>query len=73
MSSEQVETSDLDLLVELEKLIGIVKYVALQNYLSDRTGQRVDLVLKSVLKPQAGERILHEMYAFEGAGQSRLP
>ncbi len=58
---EQEETSDLDLLVELEEPIGIIKYVALQNYLSDRTGERVDLVLKSALKPRAGERILREV------------
>ncbi|VVB64777.1 Nucleotidyltransferase domain protein [uncultured archaeon] len=58
---EQGEASDLDLLVELEKPIGIIKYVALQNYLSDRTGERVDLVLKSALKPRAGERILREV------------
>ena len=58
---EQEETSDLDLLVELEEPIGLIKYVALQNYLSDRTGERVDLVLKSALKPRAGERILREV------------
>ena len=58
---EQGETSDLDILVELDKPIGLIKYVALQNYLSDRTGERVDLVLKSALKPRAGERILREV------------
>src|SRR5512136_1998779 len=58
---EEGETSDLDLLVELEEPIGIIKYVALQNYLRDRTGERVDLVLKSALKPRAGERILREV------------
>jgi uncharacterized protein len=58
---EQGETSDLDLLVELEEPIGIIKYVALQNYLSDKTGERVDLVLKSALKPRASERILREV------------
>ena len=58
---EQGETSDLDILVELDKPIGIIEYVALQNYLSDKTGKRVDLVLKSALKPGASERILREV------------
>lgn len=35
---EQKETSDLDLLVEFEGPIGLIKYVNLQNYISDKSG-----------------------------------
>jgi len=49
---EQKETSDIDLLVEFEEPIGIIKYVGLQNFLSDKFGARVDLIAKSGLKPE---------------------
>ncbi len=58
---EQKETSDLDLLVEFEEPIGLVKYVGLQNYLSDKIGARVDLVAKSGLKPRISKQILKEV------------
>jgi predicted nucleotidyltransferase len=58
---EQKETSDLDLLVEFEEPIGLVKYVGLQNYLSDKIGARVDLVVKSGLKPRISRQILKEV------------
>ncbi len=58
---EQKETSDLDLLVEFEGPIGLIKYMSLQNYLSDRTGSQVDLVAKSGLKPRIRGQILKEV------------
>lgn len=36
---EQKDTSDLDLLVEFEEPIGLIKYVGLQNLLSDKIGR----------------------------------
>ena len=58
---EQKETSDLDLLVEFEEPIGLIKYVNLQNYLSDKVGWRVDLVMKSGLKPRISRHVLKEV------------
>ena len=58
---EQKETSDLDLLVEFEEPIGLIKYVNLQNYLSDKVGWRVDLVMKSGLKPRISKHVLKEV------------
>ena len=58
---EQKETSDLDLLVEFEEPIGLIKYVNLQNYLSDKVGSRVDLVMKSGLKPRISRHVLKEV------------
>jgi predicted nucleotidyltransferase len=58
---EQKDTSDLDLLIDFEEPIGLIRYVGLQNYLSDRVGERVDLITKSGLKPRIGEHILKEV------------
>ena len=58
---EQKETSDLDLLVEFDEPIGLIKYVNLQNYLSDKVGWRVDLVMKSGLKPRISRHVLKEV------------
>lgn len=58
---EQKETSDIDLLVEFEEPIGLIKYVGLQNFLSDRFGARVDLIAKSGLKPRISRQILKEV------------
>ena len=58
---EQKDTSDLDLLIDFEEPIGLVQYVGLQNYLSDKIGEKVDLVTKSGLKPRIGKHILREV------------
>lgn len=58
---EQKETSDLDVLVEFEEPIGLIKYVGLQNFLSDKVGARVDLVTKSGLKPRISRRVSKEV------------
>jgi hypothetical protein len=58
---EQKDTSDLDLLIDFEEPIGLIRYVGLQNYLSDRVGERVDLITKSGLKPRIGRHILKEV------------
>jgi hypothetical protein len=58
---EKKETSDLDLLVEFEGPIGLIKYVNLQNYLSDKVRSRVDLVMKSGLKPRISRHVLEEV------------
>ena len=47
---EEKDTSDLDILVELERPVGLIKLVGLQNYLSDELRERVYLVTKSALK-----------------------
>ncbi len=58
---EQKDTSDLDLLIDFEEPIGLIRYVGLQNYLSDEVGERVDLVTKSGLKPRISGHILKEV------------
>lgn len=58
---EQKETSDLDLLVEFIEPIGLIKYVGLQNFLSDKVGAQVDLIAKSGLKPRISEQVSKEV------------
>lgn len=58
---EAQSDSDLDVLVEFSAPPTLFEYVRLQNELSDRLGVRVDLVMKSGLKPVLGERILAEV------------
>ena len=61
--NEAEEKSDLDILVEFEQDadIGLLKFVEIENYLSDLLDVKVDLVEKSALKPRIGRRILEEV------------
>jgi predicted nucleotidyltransferase len=58
---EQDEGSDLDVLVTFSETPGLLAYIELENYLSDVLGVKVDLVMKSALKPRIGARILQEL------------
>lgn len=58
---EESPESDLDILVDFEKPIGLLKFVDLKLSLSELLGVRVDLVMKSALKPRIGKRILQEV------------
>jgi uncharacterized protein len=57
----QRDDSDLDLLVTFREPPSLLKYIELENYLSDLLGVKVDLVLKDGLKPRIGARVLHEV------------
>ena len=60
---EQKEGSDLDILVAFEDgaKMDLIKFVELEEYLSELLGIKVDLVMKSALKPRIGKRILREV------------
>lgn len=60
---EQEETSDVDILVEFEEgaKIGLLKFINMENYLSELLGVTVDLVMKSALKPRIGKQVLGEV------------
>ena len=57
------KSSDLDILVDFQKDadIGLLEFIALENYLSDLLGVKVDLVMKDSLKPRIGKHILKEV------------
>lgn len=58
---EENENSDLDILVRISKNMGLLKFIAIENYLSGLLGVKVDLVMKDVLKPAIGKHILNEV------------
>ena len=58
---EAHEASDLDLLVSVDLSIDLLKFIELENYLSEVLGVRVDLVMKDSLKPHLGKQILREV------------
>jgi predicted nucleotidyltransferase len=57
---EQTETSDIDMLVEFEAPVGFIKFIELENYLSDKLGAKVDLVTPDALKPLIKPQIIAE-------------
>ncbi len=52
--------SDLDVLVRFHRTPGLIRFIEMENYLSDLLGVRVDLVMAEALKPGIGERVLAE-------------
>ena len=58
--AEQKTDSDLDVLVTFREEPSLLTFVAIENYLSDELGVKVDLVMKDSLKPAIGEVILNE-------------
>ncbi len=58
---EQKETSDVDILVNFSEPIGLIKYVSLENYLSDILGTKVDLVTKTGLRKRIEQDVLKEV------------
>lgn len=58
---ENNKQSDLDVLVSINKRMGLLKFIGIENYLSGLLGVKVDLVMKDALKPTIGRRILGEV------------
>jgi len=62
VKGKQSENSDVDILVELEKPIGFIRFIKLENSFSHLLGIKVDLVTKKALKPYIGKQILQEVH-----------
>lgn len=58
---DQEKDSDLDILIDKDEAIGLLKLANLQNYLSSLIGIKVDLVIRKSLKPHIGKNILNEV------------
>ncbi len=52
---------DVDILVEFNDPPTLLEFVALERHISELTGMKVDLVMRTALKPGIGERILQEV------------
>jgi len=61
LRGEQKRKSDLDILVDFEKTVSFFEFLALESELSRLTGKKVDLVMKTALKPGIGKHILSEV------------
>ena len=60
---KQKKNSDVDILVEFypNANMDLITFVEMEEYLSDLLGIKVDLVMKSALKPRIGKHILKEV------------
>jgi predicted nucleotidyltransferase len=56
----QRKDSDLDILVTFSKTPSLLKFIRLENHLSDVLGVKVDLVMRDSLKAAIGKNILRE-------------
>jgi len=52
---------DLDVLVTFDEAPSLLRFLELENSISDRLGLPVDLVMRDALKPRIGARILRDL------------
>ena len=64
--AEQKKDSDLDILVTFKETPSLLTFIAIENYLSDLLGVKVDLVMKDSLKPAIKKSILRGKYKGKG-------
>ena len=57
---EACQDSDVDLLVEFSRPVGLFHFMEVKEFLEEVLGRRVDLVTPDALKPQLREAILEE-------------
>lgn len=57
---EATEFSDLDMLVEFVRPVGLFEFIRLKKFLEDLTGCKVDLVTQDALHPAMRDSILSE-------------
>ena len=58
---DHTEQSDLDILVDFESPPTLFEFVSIQRKLSTSLHLKVDLVMKTSLKPHIGRRVLREL------------
>ena len=57
---EATPTSDIDVLVEFNRPVGLFEFIRLKLYLEELTGRRVDLVTPDAIRPSMRAAILSE-------------
>ncbi len=60
VKGKQKKKSDIDILVEFEEKPDLFTFIEIEDFLSKELKIKVDLVLKSALKPYIGKIILNE-------------
>jgi uncharacterized protein len=58
---DEMDESDLDVLVEFERPVDLSSFLALEAMLRSLAGRRVDLVSRRALKPHIGRHVLSEL------------
>ncbi len=58
---EQRDNSDIDILIDFEEYPSLFEFVGIEDELGGYLGMKVDLVMKSGLKPKIGSHILKEV------------
>ena len=58
---EQVSGSDIDLLVQFERPIGFFKFIAVEDYLKGKLGEKVEILTEDALKPVIKPRVMKEV------------
>lgn len=53
-------TSDVDIMIELERPMGMFRFIDLEDYLSRAVGRKVDLVTRKAIKSVVKNSILKE-------------
>ena len=61
--SELGGSSDIDILVDIKKDIGLLEFVGLKQELEEQLGRKVDLVEYQAVKPSLKDKILHSEVA----------
>ncbi len=64
--NEATTGSDVDLLVEFARSIGLFEFVHVKNYLEQVLGCRVDLVTPDALRPEMRDQILEAIRVTPG-------
>lgn len=58
---KQRKESDIDILVELEEPVSLLKLVSLENYLTELMKMKTDVVPKKDVRPELRQKILEEV------------
>ena len=58
---EDDDNSDIDLLIELKKPIGLIKFIQLENKFVDLLGRKVDLATEGALHPLIKDNVLKDL------------
>jgi len=58
---EEKRRSDVDILVEFEKVPDLLEFIALEDYLRKLLKRKVDLVRKEAVRPEIKDVILREV------------
>ncbi len=69
---EATKKSDVDMLVDLPRSVGLLDFIGLEQELEDVLHRKVDLVEYHMLKPRIRDRILNERISLYGERSTRV-